>query len=92
MTTRIYYIGEVSGQYNNTSDFKIEPFVGYLVESDGYITTTSYFSNGKRVGAKQFEKPEPLSLRTISNPWYYKVEKLRWIKVTETFEQTEEYV
>lgn len=93
MSTRTYYIAEVSGKYNDTSNFEIKPFVGYLVDSEGYNTVSCYFTpDGKRVGAKKFEDPLPFRMKEISNPWYYKVEKLRWIKVTETFEQQEEYV
>lgn len=93
MTTRTYYIGEVSGQYNNTHDFKIEPFVGYLVDSEGYTTVSNYNQCKDRIKfAKKFEKPVSFLMKDISNPWYFKVEKLRWVKVTETFDVKEEYV
>lgn len=92
MSTRTYFIGEVSGKYNDTSNFEIKPFVGYLVDSEGYTTVSSFFSNGERIGPKKFDAPVSFNLKDISNPWYYKVEKLKWIKVTETFDKQEEYV
>lgn len=93
MSQRVYYIAEVSGLYNNTSSFKIEPFTGFLVDSEGYNTVSTYrSSSGERMGAKKFDKPVSFKLKDISNPWYYKVENLRWIKVTENFDKQEEYI
>ena len=87
MNTKVYYIAEVSGKFNDTSNFEIKPFTGYIYESEGYLSVTT-----SKTGLKQF--PEPLSnlLHCNLGPWYYKVEKVRWIKVTERFEQEEEYV
>lgn len=93
MNERVYYIAEVSGIYNNTRDFKIEPFVGYIVDSEGYNTISTYNNGKDRCKlARKFESPCRLSLTDISNPWYYKAKEVKWVKVTETFDRQEEYV